>query len=142
MAVQNDYVKLTVVYLKFGVSTTLHVNPYKLLLTLSSKKFFRMASSFCLYAGISLLIAVSNSAHVCVLSLGQLTTNMPVFDWTVSLMVSDWSTGCGSSTYQKLTLNQKNPSRILHFKTYPADCRKIAAVDSNKHDWDRKNRRY
>ena len=21
-------------------------------------------------------------------------------------------------------------------KTYPADCRKIAAVDSNKHDWD------
>ena len=27
-------------------------------------------------------------------------------------------------------------------KTYPADCRKIAAVDSNKHDWDWKNRRY
>ena len=25
-------------------------------------------------------------------------------------------------------------------KTYPADCRKIAAVDSNKHDWDWKNR--
>ena len=21
-------------------------------------------------------------------------------------------------------------------ETYPADCRKIAAVDSNKHDWD------
>ena len=21
-------------------------------------------------------------------------------------------------------------------QTYPADCRKIAAVDSNKHDWD------
>ena len=21
-------------------------------------------------------------------------------------------------------------------RTYPADCRKIAAVDSNKHDWD------
>ena len=27
-------------------------------------------------------------------------------------------------------------------KTNPADCRKIAAVDSNKHDWDWKNRRY
>ena len=25
---------------------------------------------------------------------------------------------------------------------YPADCRKIAAVDSNKHDWDWKNRKY
>ena len=25
-------------------------------------------------------------------------------------------------------------------KTYPADCRTIAAVDSNKHDWDWKNR--
>ena len=25
-------------------------------------------------------------------------------------------------------------------KTYPADCRKIVAVDSNKHDWDWKNR--
>ena len=24
----------------------------------------------------------------------------------------------------------------LKQKTYPADCRKIAAVDSNKHDWD------
>ena len=23
-----------------------------------------------------------------------------------------------------------------HIETYPADCRKIAAVDSNKHDWD------
>ena len=22
------------------------------------------------------------------------------------------------------------------YETYPADCRKIAAVDSNKHDWD------
>ena len=31
---------------------------------------------------------------------------------------------------------------LLDKKTYPADCRKIAAVDSNKHDWDRKNRRY
>ena len=28
------------------------------------------------------------------------------------------------------------------FQTYPADCRKIAAVDSNKHDWDWNNRRY
>ena len=27
-------------------------------------------------------------------------------------------------------------------KHNPADCRKIAAVDSNKHDWDWKNRRY
>ena len=27
-------------------------------------------------------------------------------------------------------------------ETYPADCRKKAAVDSNKHDWDGKNRRY
>ena len=27
-------------------------------------------------------------------------------------------------------------------QTYPADCRKRAAVDSNKHDWDWKNRRY
>ena len=27
-------------------------------------------------------------------------------------------------------------------KTYPADCRKIAAVDSNKHDWDWTNRIY
>ena len=26
--------------------------------------------------------------------------------------------------------------------TYPADCRKIAAVDSNKHDSDWQNRRY
>ena len=25
-------------------------------------------------------------------------------------------------------------------ETYPADCRKIAAVDSNKHDWDWKKR--
>ena len=32
---------------------------------------------------------------------------------------------------------------INHTKeTYPPDCRKIAAVDSNKHDWDWKNRRY
>ena len=31
-----------------------------------------------------------------------------------------------------------------HFilQTYPVDCRKIEAVDSNKHDWDWKNRRY
>ena len=33
------------------------------------------------------------------------------------------------------------PSQVCHIsvikiKTYPADCRKIAAVDSNKHDWD------
>ena len=27
-------------------------------------------------------------------------------------------------------------------KTYPADYRKIAAVDSNKQDWDWKNRKY
>ena len=27
-------------------------------------------------------------------------------------------------------------------QTYPADCRKIAAVDSNKHDWDWTNRIY
>ena len=26
--------------------------------------------------------------------------------------------------------------RVRSQKTYPADCRKIAAVDSNKHDWD------
>ena len=29
-----------------------------------------------------------------------------------------------------------------NFKTYPADCRKIAAIDSNKHDWDWKISRY
>ena len=29
---------------------------------------------------------------------------------------------------------EKNP--IQKIETYPADCRKIAAVDSNKHDWD------
>ena len=27
-------------------------------------------------------------------------------------------------------------SLSLESETYPADCRKIAAVDSNKHDWD------
>ena len=27
-------------------------------------------------------------------------------------------------------------------KTYPTDCRKKAAVDSNKHDWNWKNRGY
>ena len=26
--------------------------------------------------------------------------------------------------------------RKINKQTYPADCRKIAAVDSNKHDWD------
>ena len=30
----------------------------------------------------------------------------------------------------------------IYKKTYPADCRKIAAVDSNKHDCDWKNIRY
>ena len=30
---------------------------------------------------------------------------------------------------------KKNPTQKKS-KTYPADCRKIAAVDSNKHDWD------
>ena len=34
---------------------------------------------------------------------------------------------------------EKNPWKS---QTYPADCRKIAAIDSNKHDWDWKNRRY
>ena len=32
--------------------------------------------------------------------------------------------------------------KIWRSKTYPADCRKIAAVDSNKHDWDWKNKRF
>ena len=36
--------------------------------------------------------------------------------------------------------NKKTTSEICNFdtnkKTYPADCRKIAAVDSKKHDWD------
>ena len=27
-------------------------------------------------------------------------------------------------------------STKIKLKTYPADCRKIAAIDSNKHDWD------
>ena len=33
---------------------------------------------------------------------------------------------------------QKKPNEKIkkHQKTYPADCRKIAAVDSNKHEWD------
>ena len=30
--------------------------------------------------------------------------------------------------------------QLKRFQTYPADCRKIAAVDSNKHDWDWTNR--
>ena len=30
-------------------------------------------------------------------------------------------------------------SRAIN-QTYPADCREIAAVDSNKHDWDWNNR--
>ena len=43
------------------------------------------------------------------------------------------------------------PNAIMHnalryfrwiIQTYPADCRKIAAVDSNKHDWDWTNRIY
>ena len=38
------------------------------------------------------------------------------------------------------TIYKKILSKKL--KTYPADCWKIAAVDSNKHDWDWKNRRY
>ena len=32
-------------------------------------------------------------------------------------------------------INSKNRIKIQQI-TYPADCRKIAAVDSNKHDWD------
>ena len=41
--------------------------------------------------------------------------------------------------YQK-ALELRTPKDFLksnaNIKTYPADCRKIAAVDSNKHDWD------
>ena len=29
-----------------------------------------------------------------------------------------------------------NAAKEMLSETYPADCRKIAAVDSNKHDWD------
>ena len=30
----------------------------------------------------------------------------------------------------------KSFSNDFEIRTYPADCRKIAAIDSNKHDWD------
>ena len=32
--------------------------------------------------------------------------------------------------------SEKKSIAPAELKTYPADCRKIAAVDSNKHDWD------
>ena len=40
--------------------------------------------------------------------------------------------------------NDKKKAHNLKCKneTYPADCRKIAAADSNKHDWDWTNRIY
>ena len=41
--------------------------------------------------------------------------------------------------YHSKSLDCKKP---VQNKTYPADCRKIAAVDSNKHDWDWTNRIY
>ena len=39
---------------------------------------------------------------------------------------------------QQLLSNKSEDNILLvhNFQTYPADCRKIAAVDSNKHDWD------
>ena len=49
-------------------------------------------------------------------------------------------------SYIKNKLNNINPKtfrgvqmktfRAVQMKTYPADCQKIAAVESNKHDWD------
>ena len=55
--------------------------------------------------------------------------------------------GCGAlrvATKTKIQLYHKIfPTNLIvasrmqsnQVKTYPADCRKIAAVDSNKHDW-------
>ena len=42
---------------------------------------------------------------------------------------------------QKICIKKTNTFTIIAMnfvqeQTYPADCRKIAAVDSNKHDWD------
>ena len=44
---------------------------------------------------------------------------------------------------RKICIQQTNTITIIamnfvqvQLKTYPADCQKIAAVDSNKHDWD------
>ena len=36
----------------------------------------------------------------------------------------------------RLSASQEFRIPLQKNKTYPADCRKIAAVDSNKHDWD------
>ena len=42
-----------------------------------------------------------------------------------------------SSTHDvKVIATQENKCFGQSFETYPADCRKIAAVDSNMHDWD------
>ena len=41
-----------------------------------------------------------------------------------------------------MDLDHLEENLIQKIETYPADCRKIAAVDSNKHDWDWKKRRY
>ena len=46
-----------------------------------------------------------------------------------------------SMNFQKPSNHFQNHPKIKT-KTYPADCRKTAAVDSNKHDWDWNNRRF
>ena len=49
----------------------------------------------------------------------------------------DWKNHLEKNPIQKIEKNSKNQSEIAACEqTYPADCRKIAAVDSNKHDWD------
>ena len=41
-----------------------------------------------------------------------------------------------SKNKSKISAKSKQSKKKKEEKTYPADCRKIAAVDSNKHDWD------
>ena len=43
---------------------------------------------------------------------------------------------------QEKANNKEKAKKVRAAIKYPADCRKIAAVDSNKHNWDWKNRRY
>ena len=41
-----------------------------------------------------------------------------------------------TSAQTKKIDNEKTKQPQIEMETYPADCRKIAAIDSNKHGWD------
>ena len=67
-------------------------------------------------------------------NLSQKTINPSWQSKTVShLVISQTEESCSCKYYKFVPFLINNG---INLETYPADCRKIAAVDSNKHDWD------